>query len=124
LQFRSNIVLALGLIILAGCHFDSDNPPSSSTQQAAAGGPGTAALSWEMPTRNTSGGPLTDLAGYTILYGPSPQAMNQFVQITDVGTTSYTVSGLAAGTWYFAVLSYTASGADSALSNLVSTTVH
>jgi hypothetical protein len=86
-------------------------------------GAGSAALSWEMPTKNTNGSPLTDLAGYTIVYGPSPEAMNKWVQVTDIGSTSYVIQGLGQGTWYFAVLSYTTSGANSALSNLVSKTI-
>jgi Fibronectin type III domain len=76
-----------------------------------------------MPTENTNGTPLTDLQGYTIVYGESPGSMNKWVQISDIGTTNYVLSGLRPGTWYFAVLSYTAAGANSALSNIVSKTI-
>lgn len=117
-------VLALGLVALAGCHFDADpNNSAVANASAGAGGGSGATLHWEMPTENTNGTPLTDLQGYTIVYGESPGSMNQWVQISDIGTTSYVLSGLTPGTWYFAVLSYTASGVNSALSNVVSKTI-
>lgn len=121
-----NIALGLGLVVLAGCNFNYDSPSGT---QASAGttsvgaGTGTAELAWQMPTENTNGTPLTDLAGYTIVYGSSPSSMNRWVQLTDIGTTSYVIQGLGQGTWYFAILSYTLSGANSALSNISSKTV-
>ena len=104
-----------------------DTPPAAGIRQPAQGsntgaatGAGTAELAWEMPTQNTNGTPLTDLAGYTIVYGTGPNAMNHWVQLTNIGTTSYVIKGLGQGTWYFAVLSYTSSGENSALSNIAS----
>jgi hypothetical protein len=117
-------------MILAGCNFNYDSP--SGTQGAASqtgsaastsAGTGTAELAWEIPTENTNGTPLTDLAGYTIVYGPSPSDMDHWVQLADIGTTSYVVKGLGQGTWYFAVLSFTLSGANSPLSNIASKTI-
>jgi hypothetical protein len=114
---------------LAGCHFDADpnNTGVASSASATGSGSGSAAagvaLHWEMPTENTNGTPLTDLQGYTIVYGESPGTMNKWVQISDIGTTNYVLSGLSPGIWYFAVLSYTSSGANSALSNVVSKTI-
>jgi hypothetical protein len=123
LSRTKNIALALGLVVLAGCNFDYSTPTGQgSTSQlsgtGAATGAGSAELAWEMPTQNTNGTPLTDLAGYTIVYGTGPNAMNHWVQLTDIGATSYVIQGLGQGTWYFAVLSYTSSGANSALSNI------
>jgi hypothetical protein len=40
-----------------------------------------------------------------------------------VGTTGYTVQGLASGTWYFTVVAYTSVGTQSAPSNVASTTI-
>ncbi len=119
--------MALGLVVLAGCSFDYSTPASpGSASQSSAGtgtGAGSAELAWEMPTQNTNGTPLTDLAGYTIVYGTGPNAMTHYVQLTDIGTTSYVIKGLGQGTWYFAVLSYTLSGANSALSNIAAKTI-
>jgi len=126
------VVLALGLMSLAGCNFNTDRNGTAGGSSAGTGGgtgsgavagPTAATLHWEMPTENTNGTPLTDLQGYTIVYGDSPQTMNKWVQISDIGTTTYVLSGLGAGTWYFAILSYTASGVNSALSNVVSKTI-
>jgi hypothetical protein len=78
---------------------------------------GSATLSWTAPTTNTDGSALTNLAGYHIYYGTSPSAMSSTVDIPNPGTTTYTLSSLASGTWYFAVNAYTTGGMDSALSN-------
>ena len=78
---------------------------------------GSATLTWTAPTTNTDGSALTDLAGYHIYYGSSPSALSTVVNIANAGATSYTVSGLTSGTWYFAVNAYTTSSQDSSLSN-------
>ena len=126
------IVLALGLVVLAGCNFDSGSPSGVQgvTSQSSTGGAtstgasaGTAQLAWQIPTENTNGTALTDLAGYTIVYGASPAVLDHSVQVTDVETTSYAVTGLSQGTWYFAILSNTSSGESSALSDIASTTI-
>ena len=96
-----------------------------SIQVASASGSGTGsvALSWTVPTTNTNGTPLTDLAGFTINYGTSSSSMNQTVTVGSAGTTGYTVQGLASGTWYFTVTAYTSVGTQSAPSDVVSTTI-
>ena len=125
-----NIALALGLLVLAGCSFDYDTPSGlqgpvgqASTGSGSSTRAGTAELAWEMPTQNTNGTPLTDLAGYTIVYGTSPGLLDRSIQLTDTGTTSYVVTGLGQGTWYFAIMSYTSSGATSTLSSVESATI-
>lgn len=133
-MFRAkNIALGLALVVLAGCSFDYDTPSGpgsvsqstagSGTNTGAATGTGTAELAWQMPTENTNGTPLTDLAGYTIVYGTTPDALSNSVQVTNIGTTSYVVKGLGQGTWYFAIMSYTSSGETSTLSSIESTTI-
>jgi hypothetical protein len=119
-----SVVLAVGLMALAGCNFNYDSPSGvQGVASQTASSAGTAELAWQMPTENTNGTPLTDLAGYTIVYGTSPSTMNRWVQLADIGTTSYVVKGLGQGTWYFAILSYTLSGANSPLSNIGSKSV-
>ncbi|MGH8201568.1 MAG: fibronectin type III domain-containing protein [Steroidobacteraceae bacterium] len=78
---------------------------------------GSATLTWTAPVNNTNGSALTDLAGYHIYYGASPSAMSTVIDVASAGTTSYTISSLASGTWYFAVNAYTTDGTESALSN-------
>jgi hypothetical protein len=58
------------------------------------------------------------LAGYRVCYGV---ASGQYETIIDVkNTTTYTVTGLTSGTYYFAVRAYSTAGEESAFSNEVS----
>lgn len=83
---------------------------------------GSASLSWTPPTRNTDG-TLSGLAGYRVSYGTSPNALTQTVQISNASATSYAVSNLTPGTYYFAVRAYNSTGGESANSNVVSKVV-
>jgi hypothetical protein len=83
---------------------------------------GGAALNWSPPTTDTNGAPVTALTGYTIFYGTSEANLTQTVSVSGASTTSYTVTGLTAGTWYFAVAANAADGTQSALSEIGSKT--
>jgi len=84
---------------------------------------GSATVNWAAPSSNTDGSPLTNLAGFTVLYGTSASSLNQSVQVAGAGQTSYTLSTLAAGTWYFGVKAYTTTGMQSAMSSVGSLNV-
>lgn len=84
---------------------------------------GTVTLNWNVPTSNTNGTPLTDLASYTIDYGTSSSALNQSIAVSDPAATTYTFRNLTSGTWYFAITAVTSDGTQSALSNVVATTL-
>ena len=81
---------------------------------------GSAQLNWSPPLSNTDGSTLTNLAGYRISYGTSASALSQTQAINNVGLTSFTITNLSPGTWYFAIQSVTTGGTTSALSNPVS----
>jgi len=66
---------------------------------------------------------VTALTGFTIFYGTSQGAMTQTVAVGGAATTSYEITGLASGTWYFAVAANAADGTQSAQSNLGSKTI-
>ncbi|MCS6948255.1 MAG: putative Ig domain-containing protein, partial [Steroidobacteraceae bacterium] len=85
--------------------------------------PGVAELTWTKPTRNEDGSSLTNLAGYRIRYGTAANALNQTFTVTNPNTLSASIEGLAAGTWYFTITSYTSSGAESAPTGPVSAPV-
>jgi len=85
---------------------------------------GKATLSWTIPTTNTDGSPLTNYAGVRIYYGPSASSLMQLAQVAGPTVTSYSVSSLKVGTWYFAASSYSTTGAESALSAAVSKMVN
>jgi hypothetical protein len=81
---------------------------------------GTATLDWTPPTENTDGSALTNLAGYTVYYGTSPDSLTESVKVSNPGLTAYTLSDLTSGTWYFAVTSYSSAGAESTRSGVIS----
>ena len=91
-------------------------PPASPTT-------GSATLSWTVPTENTNGTPLTNLAGYHIYYGTSAGAWTSTITVLDATETSYVVAGLAPGTYYFAVVAFNTAGDDSPQSNIGSKTI-
>jgi len=84
---------------------------------------GSATISWIPPTTNTNGTTLTNLAGYKIYYGTSASSLNQSVQITNPGISSYVIGNLSPTTWYFSLVSYNSANVESPLSQVVSTTV-
>jgi hypothetical protein len=84
---------------------------------------GVATLDWLPPTENNDGSVLTNLAGYTVYYGTSPDSLTQSVKVTNPGLTAYTVTNLPSGTWYFAVTSYSSTGVESTRTGTVSTTI-
>lgn len=86
-------------------------------------GSGTAKLDWTAPTTNTEGSAITNLAGYRIVYGTSAAALTQTVQVAGATVSTYTVNGLASGTWHFAVRAYNSAGAESVNSNTLSKVV-
>jgi len=86
-------------------------------------GTGSATLSWTPPSENTDGSALTDLAGYKVYYGRSPDSLTEVANITSAGVTRYVVENLTPATWYFAMTSYNASGVESSKSQPVSKTV-
>jgi Divergent InlB B-repeat domain len=78
-------------------------------------------LSWDSPSTNTDGTPLTDLSGYKVYYGTTTRS---YTQTIDVGNTNtYTVSNLSDGTYYFAVTASNMSGNESVYSNEVNKTI-
>lgn len=80
---------------------------------------GSVTLSWTPPTQNTDGTPLTDLAGYRILYGTAPAAFSQTISVPG-NVSAYVVDNLAPATWHFAVRAYNTAGIESANSSIAS----
>ena len=70
----------------------------------------------------TNGTAVTPLSGYTIYYGTTEGALTQSVVVSGASTLTYTISGLTAGTWYFAVAADAADGTQSAMSEIGSKT--
>ncbi len=145
------VICGLALAIVAGCGGANDSSSaavqsvtdpaqtsassaSNTNSSATSGTPtapaqsgqvsGSASISWSAPTANTDGSALANLAGYKIDYGTSADSLTQSVTISDPTATSYTLQGLASGTWYFTVSDFTSAGVVSAFSSVVSKTIH
>jgi hypothetical protein len=67
-------------------------------------------MKWTPPTLNTDGSPLTDLAGYTVLYGTASRQYSTSLNISGASTNAAVLEGLTAGTWYFAVQAVNSQG--------------
>jgi hypothetical protein len=84
---------------------------------------GVASLQWELPPSKVSGEPLDDLAGYRILYGRSSSDLDHSVMIPDPAITSYQVSSLSSGVWYFAVVAVNSDGLEGPPTTLMSKSI-
>lgn len=85
---------------------------------------GSAELSWSAPTQYEDGSALSpqEIAAYRIYYGTSRGDLDRLAEV-DSGTRMFTVTGLAAGTHYFAVTTVTVTGMESDLSAVGSKTI-
>ena len=108
--------------LLSGCIDPGPGSTHAPTASPSSAG-GAATISWEAPTTNTDGTPLTDLAGYRIYYGSSPDKLGHSVQIKTIGLQTYVIDDLQSGTWYFAVMAVASDGSESKLSDIVSKTI-
>jgi fibronectin type 3 domain-containing protein len=107
---RSNALLQLAIASsMIAC--------GGSTQEQTAIGTGTATLSWD-----AAPAPAT---GYRVYYGSGSHNYSQALGHGEfVATTTYMVTGLQSGrTYYFAVTTTDASGAESGFSNEASATI-
>jgi len=84
---------------------------------------GSATLSWDAPTQNSDGAPLTDLAGYRAYYSKTLGNYGPFMQVNNAGITTYVIDDLSQGTWYFVVTALDTSGNESDFSNAASKTI-
>jgi len=145
---RLSLGLALAAILLAcGCDEGgqgSSNSAQASSSASSSGGPassgnpppatsGSAGIldaSWGAPTTNVDGSSLNDLAFYRLYFGTAsaPCSGSAFFQIASPTASpqsndivTYTVTGLLAGTLYFAaVTAVDSSGLESACSPVAS----
>lgn len=65
--------------------------------------------------------PEPTLAGYKLHYGMSSRSYGVFINVGNV--TSYRVTGLSSGNYYFAITAYDSAGHESGFSNETSTTI-
>ena len=77
-----------------------------------------AELSWDAPTQNVDGTPLTDLAGFVLYWGKASRQYSSSVPL-DGDRLSYRIE-LAPGNYFFSMTATDADGNESAFSNEVS----
>ena len=84
---------------------------------------GEAVLTWDAPTQNEDGTPLTDLAGFKIYQADAPGG--PYTPVGDVPGTAltFTVESLPDGTYYFVATAYNEAGTESQYSGEVSKVV-
>jgi len=97
-------------------------PAFAITVAAAVAGSSSVNLSWVAPTENSDGTPLTDLKGYKIHYGMESQNYTGAISVDNPTLTTYLVSTLPAGKYYFAVTALNASGLESSPSDEIAAT--
>jgi hypothetical protein len=108
-----SLFVSLSLYNCGGGGSSDNNPPAPQVN--------TATLTWDAPTTNADGTPLTDLAGYKIYYGTTS---GNYTEVMDVGNViTYKVEGLQPGTYYFAVTAYDNLRNESGYLNEVSKTI-
>jgi hypothetical protein len=79
-------------------------------------------LSWQAPTQNVDGSPLTDLAGYKVYWGTQSRSYGAPVVINDPAVTRWEAD-LPPGVYYFALTAFDAAGSESGYSNEVIKTI-
>jgi hypothetical protein len=84
---------------------------------------GSATLSWQPPTQNSDGSPLTNLAGYKVYWGNSLGTYPSSVTLNNPGLATYVVGNLVPGTYYFVVTALNTAGTESQHSNSASKTI-
>jgi hypothetical protein len=78
----------------------------------------TLLVSWDATQENTDGSPITDLQGYYIYAGDSPEALIP-MYYTDAPNQAFLVGYWSAGTRYFAVSAVNVDGVESALTGTI-----
>ena len=117
---RCGALLPILTAILLGCSGCGGRSSGPSLDSAGAR---SVSITWIAPTQNTDGSAVTDLSGYRVLYGTSASALDQSVEVAGSSTTGRVISGLAPGTYFFAVAAVNTSGVASDPSNAASMTV-
>lgn len=114
------LLLASSAGLIAACGGGDATTASTSGQPPSSG---SVTIAWAAPAFNADGTALTDVSGYRVYYGTSPSALTQSVFVAGSDASSAVISGLASGTYFFAVATVNAAGIASDLSNPASRAV-
>jgi hypothetical protein len=118
-------MLALSGLVLGGCLEEVDPVSNSGGIIRTGAGPGSVTLAWQPRTENADGSLLTDLSGYNLYVGTSPESYDyREIRLDNPGLTAYVVENLKPGTYYFAATAFNSFGVESAFSGEVVRTVN
>ena len=122
---RYGLLITLTGLVLSGC-LEKVDPISNSGGIIRSGfGSGSVTLSWQPPTENADGSPLTDLFGYNIYVGTSSNSYEyREIRLDNPGLTTYVIDNLDPGVYYIAATAVNASGIESSFSSEVVRTVN
>lgn len=118
-KFRADAPATLRVTYSQTAGPGSINMQAAALSQAAS----SAILSWQPPTLNSDGSPLTDLAAFKVYWGTTQGSYSQSAKIASASARTYTVNGLTTGKWYFVVTALNSRGDESPYSNVWSKTV-
>jgi hypothetical protein len=74
---------------------------------------GSARLTWTPPTLNDNGSPLTNLAGYKVYWGTTPDSYPSSATVMNPGVSTYVVENLSPNTYHFVVTAINSAGLES-----------
>ncbi|HEX5421669.1 MAG TPA: putative Ig domain-containing protein [Gammaproteobacteria bacterium] len=80
-------------------------------------------LSWQAPTQNEDGTPLTDLAGYKLYWGTTPGEYPSSITIDNPGVLTYVLDNLVPNTYYFVATALNTEGTESSPSDMATVTL-
>ena len=92
--------------------------PSFSISVQAPGAPVIPTLSWQAPTQNDDGSELTDLVGYYVYQGSTPESMVPVAAVRAY-SSSLQLTWLGPGTYYFGITALNSAGEQSAMSVVI-----
>lgn len=87
------------------------------TVEVTQAGSGAITLSWQPPTQNEDGTPLTDLVGYNVYYGTVSGQYSESVEIEQSGIVTYVIENLSPNTYYLVSTAVNSDGVESDYSN-------
>lgn len=123
----SSVAALAGVALCAASAVHANGEPAQAlpdlTVTDAAATSSSVDISWVAPTQNADKTALTDLAGILIYYGTSASDLSRCVVVSGESATSYTITGLTKGTWYFVAQAFTTEGGVSTLTRIVSKTI-
>ena len=121
LKYIQILALVLILSLLSACGGSSSTTSTGSTASQTVSSGDSVNLSWTAPSTRSDGSALdlSELDGYRIYMGDSESSMVPITDISDQTLTQYTVNGLSAGSYYFAVSAFDTQGNESGKSQII-----